>query len=57
MFKKLTKAITVVKGGITYNLSAGDTVEPDEYGIPAKYFEAEHADKMVRSQVKKDAEE
>ena len=52
MLQKLTKSITVVKGGETYTFHPGDVVEPDQYGIPAKYFATEHADKMVRSQVK-----
>lgn len=54
MFRKLTKAITVIKDGIEYNLGVGDVVEPDEYKIPEKYFEEGHADKMQRSQVTRD---
>ena len=57
MLQKLTKAITVVVNGETYSFHPGDVVEPDQYGIPAKYFAPEHADKMVRSQVRKTTEE
>jgi len=54
MLQRLTKSITVVVNGETYSFHPGDVVEPDQYGIPAKYFATEHADKMVRSAVKKD---
>ena len=48
MLKTLKHKVTISKDGKVYSFNPGDVVEPDAYGIPAKYFEEGYSDKMVR---------